>query len=382
MNVKKVFVFLLILALALPALFVPAFAAEEPEFYYELTVDGEEVVEANPGDVITVTLYLYRTDADAPYTMHAMQDEIRYDSTFFELVEDSALLSQGIQSTDISVGGDNREFYMNYVSLSGGAQWETKTRVGSFQLKITGQSGVSTITNEDYLVSLPDGSGSYICAANVLTVVLTTDCTVRFETNGGTPIDPVTAIYGETIARPEDPTREGKVLIGWFKDIHLTEEWNFETDTVNGNMTLYAKWGDAPIVDPGSDSNWGVWSWLIVVVLILLVLILLLLLLKDYFVLYSLTTGDISLNYKDKEHDVEVEVVLFDGEKEYHLNKSGTVLVKHRLRFIRNATRMAITEIRPGQYDGKLIITGGEQPREKKCRIMVLDREIKEKENK
>lgn len=254
MNTKKWFVFLLSILLMLPMLAIPAAAAENPEFSYELTVDGLETKEAEMGDIVTVTMYLQRVDSDEPYTMYGMQSEIRYDSNFFELVEDSASLGDGVQSTDIGRPGEFREFYMNFVSLSGGVQWQPRTRIGSFQLKIIGTEGVSTITNEDFLVSLPDGSGGYACEANELTVILTTDCTVKFETNGGTSIDPITAIYGETISRPEDPAREGKHLVGWFKDIHLTEEWDFATDKVSGNMTLYAKWADAP-VEPAEDTK-------------------------------------------------------------------------------------------------------------------------------
>ena len=253
MKAKKYIVFLLTILFLLPVLVLPASAAEDPHFDYELTIDGLETKEAEPGDILTVTLYLQRTDADEPYTMYAMQSEIRYDSTFFELVEDSAFLYNSVNSTDIAVGGGLREFYMNYVSLSGGVTWQARTRVGSFQLRVIGTEGVSTITNEDFLVSRPEDSGGYACESNVLTVILSTDCTVEFETNGGTPIDPVTAIYGETIARPEDPVREGKTLVGWFRDIHLTEEWDFATDTVQGNMTLYAKWADATQPDDGDE---------------------------------------------------------------------------------------------------------------------------------
>ena len=244
---------LLALVLILPVLCIPA-AAQTPEFRYELTVDGKDTVEVNNGDLITVTLHLYRTDAEESYTMHAMQDEVRYDSSFFELIQDSPQLARGVQSTDIGVAENLREFYMNFLSFAGGEEWEAKTRVGTFQLKVTGTSGVTTVTNEDFLVSLPDGSGHYPCQANVLTVILSTDCTVRFETNGGSKIDPVTAIYGELLERPQDPVREGKHLVGWFKDIHLTEEWNFETDTVRGNMTLYAKWAEG---EPGADGAEG-----------------------------------------------------------------------------------------------------------------------------
>ncbi len=249
MNCKKWFVFLLTLVLLVPVLALPAAAAGEPVLRYEVLVDGQEVKEAEPGELITVTLYLQRTDADEPYTMYAMQSELRYDSAFFELVEDETYLYTGVNSTDIAVGGGLREFYMNFVSLSGGVTWQPRTRVGSFQLRVIGESGVSTITNEDFLVSRPDGSGGYACDSNALTVILSTDCTVKFETNGGTKLEPITAIYGETIPRPEDPVREGKVLVGWYRDIHLTQEWDFETDTVRGNMTLYARWEDAPAAE-------------------------------------------------------------------------------------------------------------------------------------
>lgn len=283
MNLKKWFIFLLVSILMLPMLCMTASATETPEFRYELTVDGKDTIEAHTGDVITVALYLYRTDVDAEYTMYAMQDEIRYDSEFFELVEDTVLLSSGIQSTDIALVDNHREFYMNYVSLAGGSQWNAKTRIGTFQLRIIGTSGVTTITNEDFLVSLPDGSGSYKCEANELTVILSTACTVKFETNGGTPIEPVVAIYGELLGRPEDPIREGKYLVGWYKDIHLTEEWDFEMDTIKGNMTLYAKWADVePVTEDGcmicGSNRAGIFGicwlcWLIVLLILLIVLL-------------------------------------------------------------------------------------------------------------
>jgi len=39
-----------------------------------------------------------------------------------------------------------------------------------------------------------------------------------------------------------NPIREGYIFAGWYKDIHLTEEWNFEEDIVQSNISLYAKW--------------------------------------------------------------------------------------------------------------------------------------------
>lgn len=208
-----------------------------------------------------------------------MQNEIRYDSTFFELVDGSAVLGSGIHTTDIGMRDDYREFYMNFLSTSGGATWEADTLVGSFQLRVTAQSGVTKITSEDYLVSVPDGTDSYPCNANELTVILSAECTVRFESNGGTPIENQIVRYGEKIVKPEAPTKDGYTFEGWYSDIDRTTPWNFDSDRVNGNITLYAEWKEgeaAPIAPIITDANDNSLLWhLIGLLLILLLLILL-----------------------------------------------------------------------------------------------------------
>lgn len=278
----------------LPMLCVPAMAAQNPTFKFELSIDGLDVKDVESGDIITVTLHLLRTDSDAPFTMYAMQSEIRYDSTFFELLPDSIQLYDGVQSNDIRVEENHRELYMNFLSFAGGTQWAAKTRVGTFQLKVIGTSGTTEITNEDFLVSTRDGSDGYDAISNKLTVILSTECVVRFETNGGSPIDPITVIYGEKIPRPEDPIREGKWLIGWFKDVNLTDQWIFKTDVVTGNTTLYAKWADGFPDPPAEDDGLhciicgkdcglilGIaicWTCFLIIILMLLVVVALLML--------------------------------------------------------------------------------------------------------
>ena len=252
------------------------------DFFFELSVDGSDKKEVQPGDIITVVFNLNRTDKTDGYTMYGMQDEIRYDSEFFELVDGSALLSSGITTTDIGLRDNYREFYMNFVSLSGGEEWEAKRLVGSFQLKVIAKSGVSKITNQDYLVSTQDGSDRYKAACQDVTIIVSSTCTVSFEPNGGTAVPSQTVQYGETVERPDNPTREGYRLIGWYSDIDLQSPWDFDTDTVQGNMTLYARWekGDAPAEDTGNDGAGlgGLW-WLLGLGILGLLLLLLLLLL-------------------------------------------------------------------------------------------------------
>ncbi len=237
---------------------VYAESADAAQSYeYELSADGQTERYANAGDIITVALYLNRTDANEDYTMYAMQNEISYDGNFFEYIEGSELLAGGVRTTEIAAEGSYREVYMNFLSLNGGEEWKARKLIGSFQLRVISDTGVSKITNKDYLVATQDGSGSYACEANEITVIVSTDCEVRFETNGGTGADNAVAVYGEKLARPEDPTRTGKTFVGWYKDIACTEPWDFDKDTVSGNITLYAKWADAPAteVDPPAADD-------------------------------------------------------------------------------------------------------------------------------
>lgn len=258
----------LLLAVILLLSCVPtAFATDNSrKFLFELTVDGKDKKEVQPGDIITVVFTLNRTDKSEDYDMYAMQNEIRYDSKFFKLVDGSAMLSDGISTAEIGLRDSFREFYMNFVSLSGGESWKASRLVGSFQLQVIGTSGVSKITNQDYLVSTADGKDIYAAKCQDVTIILSTDCTVNFQTNGGTEIPSIKGQYGETIARPANPVRDGYHLVGWYTDIDQQIPWDFDVDTLQGNMTLYAKWesGDPIEEEPEKEGgHLGVWLILI-----------------------------------------------------------------------------------------------------------------------
>jgi len=66
--------------------------------------------------------------------------------------------------------------------------------------------------------------------------------TVSFDPNGGTDVPAQTQMYGEALALPQPPTREGYSFTGWYKDYACFEAWDMEADTVQSNLTLYAGW--------------------------------------------------------------------------------------------------------------------------------------------
>ncbi len=66
--------------------------------------------------------------------------------------------------------------------------------------------------------------------------------TVRFDSLGGSAVAAVEANAGSTIAAPANPTRENYSFTGWYKNAACTEIWDFSTDKVNADTTLYADW--------------------------------------------------------------------------------------------------------------------------------------------
>lgn len=83
---------------------------------------------------------------------------------------------------------------------------------------------------------------------------------VTFNTNGGSDIAPKFVTQGESITAPPAPTRAGYTFVGWYKDSAFQTAWNFTTDKVTENTTLYAKWTavpttNPPMVTPPSGSN-------------------------------------------------------------------------------------------------------------------------------
>jgi len=77
--------------------------------------------------------------------------------------------------------------------------------------------------------------------------------TVTFNSNGGSSVDSQEILPGEKVVEPADPTRSGFTFGGWYTDSTLSDAWNFDSDTVSANMTLYAKW----LCKVTFDSNGG-----------------------------------------------------------------------------------------------------------------------------
>jgi uncharacterized repeat protein (TIGR02543 family) len=80
--------------------------------------------------------------------------------------------------------------------------------------------------------------------------------TVTFEANGGAPVPAArTVTEGGTVTAPAAMTKDGYIFGGWYKETALTNRWDFVTDTVTANITLYARWRLAITTYTGDNTS-------------------------------------------------------------------------------------------------------------------------------
>lgn len=77
-----------------------------------------------------------------------------------------------------------------------------------------------------------------------VTIYLCPTYSVVFNANGADSHIPpaITVLKNKTIPIPNNPVKAGYTFGGWYSDSTLTQTWNFDTDLVTENLTLYARW--------------------------------------------------------------------------------------------------------------------------------------------
>ena len=142
-------------------------------------------------------------------------------------------------STNVTTGTELTATYSGSETVTLSYQWKRGTAdVGTDSNKYTpAEAGSYTVT-----VSA-DGYKSKTSAAVAVTGETLETFTVTFNSGGGNAVPSQTVIKGAKATEPQSVTRSGYTLDGWYRDnTTFQNEWNFATDTVTANITLYAKW--------------------------------------------------------------------------------------------------------------------------------------------
>lgn len=82
----------------------------------------------------------------------------------------------------------------------------------------------------------------------------TVNYTVNFNTNGGSTVKAATVKANTKVAKPANPTKAGYNFTGWYLDSAGTEPWDFNTNIVRRNTTLYAGWSKVITANPTTSK--------------------------------------------------------------------------------------------------------------------------------
>jgi uncharacterized repeat protein (TIGR02543 family) len=120
-----------------------------------------------------------------------------------------------------------------------------------------------TTVMESGILSIPNGTRYIRLSTNsvrtnevaLVSVFVSSFHAVEFNSNVGTPVASIVNVSrGSIISEPEnEPIRSGYTFDGWYREAELSNLWNFATDLVQGNITLFAKW--RPISGIGGGTN-------------------------------------------------------------------------------------------------------------------------------
>ena len=114
---------------------------------------------------------------------------------------------------------------------------------------------ITGANNADYSGYFHNDNPDYaiINGENNTVMLVMGEYTVTFDANGhGTAPTEQKTSYGGKITEPAAPTAENYYFRGWFKESTCENIWDFDSDIVTANITLYAKWSDC---DHSGNTN-------------------------------------------------------------------------------------------------------------------------------
>lgn len=104
------------------------------------------------------------------------------------------------------------------------------------------EMGYKDMIDTEYIFSFFDTVGNMI-SCNAVGKEDKEQAIVTFDANGQGAANKYRVVkVGATVPEPVKPSATGCVFEGWYKDVEGTLPWNFATDIVNENTTIYAKW--------------------------------------------------------------------------------------------------------------------------------------------
>ena len=150
----------------------------------------------------------------------------------------------------VSSATGNTLVHCTLTDMGSGAAAEYTGNPATVPLALNGE-GTKTYKLDYYT----DGEGFTATPVKTVYYKVLQKYTVTFDTKEGTPVPPQQfVLHGDKVSKPASPARTGYTFGEWYKDAACSsgQEWNFTTDMVTSNITLYAKW------DAGTGTGYRV----------------------------------------------------------------------------------------------------------------------------
>lgn len=179
--------------------------------------------------------YSYRTliGNDTEQTDHGYRIHLVYGATMAPSSKDRSTVNDSPEAVTFSWEVDTTP--VNVTGFKPTAHLEIdSTKVPADKLALV-EAALWGTESEDSRFLLPDEVAA-IVGPDAITY------TVTFDTDGGSSIPSQTVAAGGKVTKPSNPTKSGSTFDNWYKNAAKTQLWNFATDTVTADTTLYAKW--------------------------------------------------------------------------------------------------------------------------------------------
>jgi uncharacterized repeat protein (TIGR02543 family) len=181
---------------------------------------------------------------------------VKVEGTVTQIQKDSGIVTQILVKDD---SGENAKVFID----------------GYINSATTGQNTLATSIKEEDKISAvgivynhPEGTSNtpvtVLRVRNCDEITVTTTSTgvveipsyhVSFASQGGSEVTSQTIKQGEKAVIPGMPTKQGYTFAGWFKEDACNNPWDFNSDTIIQDTTLYAKWRENKVTQITLDDT-------------------------------------------------------------------------------------------------------------------------------
>ncbi len=112
----------------------------------------------------------------------------------------------------------------------------TATPKSGYHFKVWQVISPASLSISGNAFTMPNG------AVTVKALFAVNTYTVTFNSQGGSSVTGQTIAHNGLVTKPANPSRTGYTFGGWYRQAACTAAWNFTTDKVTANTTIYAKW--------------------------------------------------------------------------------------------------------------------------------------------